>query len=145
MATINASSIEKVKQDAIPIQMLAPFEQKGRIRVSKTQYTWLTGFLDIGSTVTGARLPANAKVVGGYLMSDAMAASGTLQVSINSVNLAAALAVGAATATQQLPDKDNYKNVEGVDFGGFAPVITTAGAVAVAGSQLALILFYVVD
>jgi len=145
MGAIVASSAEKVKQDAVPVQMLAPEEGKGRIRISKTTYTWTTGNIGSGSTITGALLPKGARVIGGVLFSQAGVASHTLQASINSVNLAAALAVGAAAVTQVLPDAANFHNVVGVDFGGYAPVITSGGADAVVGNKVALLLKYVVD
>lgn len=145
MATINASSAEKVKQDSVPVQMLATEELRGRIRVSKTTYTWLSGYVTLASTITGAVLPKGARIVGGWLASQAGATSHALQVSINSVNLGAALAVGAVTALGQLPDKDNWHNVVGVDLGGYAPVITSSGGDAVVGAKVALILFYVLD
>lgn len=145
MATINASSVEKAKQDLIPISLLTPEELKGRIRISKTTYTWLTGYLDIGSTVTGALLPKGARIVNGYLFSQAGVASSTLQVSINAVVLSAAIALGATALRAEIPDAANWHNIVGVDFGGYAPVITTAGAAMVAGAKLALILEYVVD
>jgi hypothetical protein len=145
MATINAKSAEQTLLESVPIQLLATYQKHGRIRTHVTTYTWLAGYVDSGSTITGSLLPKNARIVGGRLYSQAMVASGTLQVSINSVNLAAALAVGAATAVQDLPDKDNVQNVDGVDFGGYAPVITTGGAAAVAGNKVWLRLHYVVD
>lgn len=146
MATIAAKSAERTKADSVPAILLSTEEKHGRIRVHKTTYTWLAGFVDIGSTITGSLLPKGARIVGGRLSSQAGAASHALAVTINGVALAAALVVGAATAqTDALPDKDNFHNVDGVDFGGFAPVITTSGAVAVAGSKVSLMLFYVVD
>jgi hypothetical protein len=146
MATIAAKSAERTKCDTIPQVHLSTEELKGRVRIHKTTYTWLAGYVDSGSTITGTLLPKGARIVGGRLSSQAGVASHTLQVAINAVNLAAALAVGAITVqTDALPDKDNFQNVDGVDFGGYAPVITTAGAAAVAGNKVSLILFYVVD
>jgi hypothetical protein len=118
---------------------------RGRLRVYKSTYTWITGNIGSGSTITGPALPKGSRIVGGWLSSQAGASSHTLQVSINAVNLAAALAVGAATASQSLPDKDNFHNVVGVDFGGYAAVITSGGADAVVGNKVNLVLFYVVD
>ena len=146
MATIAAKSAERTKVDTTPQVHLSTEELKGRIRVHKTTYTWLAGYVDAGSTVTGTLLPTGARIVGGRLSSQAGLATSTLQVSINAVNLHAALAVGAATAqTDTLPDKDNFHNVDGVNFGGYAPVITVGTAAMVAGNKLSLFLFYVVD
>ncbi len=146
MATINALSAERTKVDAVPTQNLIPEELRGRIRIHKTTYTWLAGFVTLASTITGTLLPTGAKIVGGMLASQAGAASHALQVSINSVNLAAALVVGAATAQSlNFPDKDNFHLVTGVDFGGYAPVITSSGGDAVAGAKVVLLLYYVVD
>ncbi len=144
MATINASSVEKVKQDAKPVQMLATDELRGRIRISKTTYTWLSGFVTLASTITGTLFPKGARVVGGWLASEAGASGHTLQVSINSVNLGPAL-VCTSAARQELPAAAQAKDIIGVDFGGFAPVITSAAADAVAGAKVQLMLLYVVD
>lgn len=138
------TSAEKDKQDAIPIQMLTPEELRGRVRIHKTTLTWPAADA-AGTTLTGSNLPKGAKIVGGFIVSQAGAASSTLQVAINAVNLSAAITLGAATMRTELPDKDNWHNVVGVDFGGYPPVITTAGGAMVSGNKIALILFYVVD
>jgi hypothetical protein len=145
MATINASSVEKVKADAVPIQMLSPDELRGRIRLYKMQYTWLAGYVDIGSTITGPLLPKGARIVGGFLHSQAMVASGALAVAINSVAVCAASVIGAANVTVQLPDPASVVGIVGIDSGGYPVVITTSGAAAVAGNKVTLHLFYVVD
>lgn len=145
MATINASSVEKTKQDAVPIQQLSPDELRGRIRISRTTYIWLAGYVDVGSTITGALLPKGARIVGGFLHSQAMVAAGTLAVAINAVAIMAATAIGAANVRAEAPDAASVAGCLGTDFGGYAPVITTAGAAAVAGNKVTLYLFYVVD
>lgn len=145
MATINASSVEKVKAESVPIQMLQADELRGRIRIYKMQYTWLAGYVDIGSTVTGPLLPKGARVVGGFLHSQAMVASGTLAVTINSVAVSGAVAIGAVNVRAELPDAASAVGIIGLDSGGYPVVITTAGAAAVAGNKVTLHLFYVID
>lgn len=145
MAAINAKSAEQTKLETVPPTLLTPPELRGRVRIHLSTYTWLAGFVDSGSTITGAALPVGAKIVGGFLVSQAGVAASTIQVSINAVNISGALAIGAATARHELPDKDNWHNAIGVDFGGYAPVMTTGGAAMVAGNKVALVLLYVVD
>lgn len=145
MAAINAKSAEQTKLETVPITLLDTIEMRGRIRIHKTTYTWLAGYVDIGSTITGTLLPKGAKLVGGFLHSQAMVTAGTLAVTINSVAISGALAVGAANFRAELPDAASLAGCIALDHGGYAPVITTAGAAAVAGNKVVLHLYYVVD
>lgn len=149
MSTINAYSAERTKYNASPQQLITPPELKGRMRISLTSYTWLSGYVDAGSTITGVPLPKGARVVGGYLVSQAGVAASTITVSLTdgttTIVVGSDLAIGASAARHELPTEDSWHNVIGVDAGGLSPKLTTGGAAMVAGNKVALVLYYVVD
>lgn len=145
MAAINVKSAEQTLLETVPITLLATYQKHGRVRCHKTSYLTVGTTFEAGSTITGAILPKGARVLFGYLSATGTT-SLTLAVAINAVALLAATAF-TSTAVVLVPDAAGALLIHypDLDSGGYAPVITSAGATAAAASKITLYLFYVVD
>lgn len=145
MAAIQVKSAEQTLLESVPIQLLTTPQMRGRIRCHKTSYLTVGTTFEAGSTITGTAFPKGARVLFGYLSATGTT-SLTLAVAINSIAFLAATAF-TSTAVVLIPDAAGSLLVHypDVDSGGYAPVITSAGATAAAASKITLYLFYVVD
>lgn len=124
-------------------ETMIPIELGGRLRVYKDSY--VTASANSGDTITGAPLPQNARVVGGFIAQNGLGTSVTLALSIGGIAILAA--TSAATAgVISLPDSAGAVNLkDNPDLGGKSPVLAVGGANATDGKTIVLVIYYVVD
>ena len=138
MATKN--SVQYAKEIKVPQQLKEPYEMAG---VKRNAYaTYVAAAFAIGDTLNLFTLPTKARVVGGYMEHDGLAAATTIALGYAGASdaILAATAVGTAGRTQ-LPKLGSI----GADMGGKLIIATLGGANATDGKILTVCLEYVID